>query len=70
MKETFIQECVSILKQSEIKNEIKHLFTPVVEIILNDIYPYIFLSIFYILVSFCLNVAIFVQLLRINKQKE
>ena len=39
MKETIVQQCLEILKKEDIKNELKILFKPVMDII-----PYIYIT--------------------------
>lgn len=63
-KETIIQQCIGILHREDVKTEFKRMITPIVELILADIYPYIYLSLAFILVSFLLHLGIFVLLLR------
>ena len=43
-KQKIIDECVHVLKKPEIKQEIVNLFSPVVSLILKDVYPYIYLA--------------------------
>lgn len=64
IKETFIKQCINILKRSDFKKEIKDSLKPVVDIILVDIYPYIYLSLIFVIISFILHLGIFILLLR------
>ena len=50
----------------KLKNELKQLFKPVIQLILQEIYPYIYLSVLFLLISFFLVLGIFVLLLRNN----
>ena len=56
--------CVSILKREDVKNELKGLLSPLIDLILVDIYPYIYLSLIFVINSFLLHLGIFVLLLR------
>ena len=56
--------CVSILKREDVKNELKGLLSPLIDLILVDIYPYIYLSLIFVIISFLLHVGIFVLLLK------
>ena len=67
IKETIINECMNILKRSDVKSEIKAMFSPIIDMILQEIYPYIFLSMIFVLISFLLILGIFILLLRNNK---
>ena len=67
-KESIIAECVDIIKRDDVKREIKDLFNPIINMILQEIYPYIFLSMIFVIISFMLILGIFILLLR-NKFK-
>ena len=56
--------CVSILKSEDVKNELKGLLSPLIDLILVDIYPYIYLSLIFVIISFLLHLGIFVLLLK------
>ncbi len=63
-KESIINECVSIMKRDDVKSEIKTLLTPLIDLILIQIYPYLYLSLMFVLISFLLHLGIFILLLR------
>jgi hypothetical protein len=67
-KESLITECINIIKRDDIKDEIKDLFRPIIDMILQEIYPYIFLSMLFVIISFMLILGIFILLLRNNKR--
>ena len=60
----FFNKCLDILKQQEVQGEIKAFMKPFIDMILNEIYPYIYLSVLFVLVSFFLILGIFILLLR------
>lgn len=60
----FFNKCLAILKQEEVQREIKAFMKPFINMILNEIYPYIYLSILFVLVSFFLILGIFILLMR------
>jgi len=64
MKHAFIQQCLDILKREDVKDELKLLMRPMIDMILQEIYPYIFLSIIFVFISFLLILGIFILLLR------
>ena len=64
MKEPLIRQCLDILKREDVKTELKNLFRPIIDLILQEIYPYIYLSVLFVLVSFLLILGIFILLLR------
>jgi len=64
IKDTLIQHCLDILKRDDVKSELKNLMKPMINMILQDLYPYIFLSIVFVFISFLLILGIFILLLR------
>jgi hypothetical protein len=67
MKDSLIKQCLDILKTEDVRNEIKILFSPVTDLILYEIYPYIYVIIFLVFLIFILilaNLLILVTLLR------
>lgn len=64
LKESIINECISIMKRDDVKSEIKSLLTPLIDLILIQIYPYLYLSLMFVLISFLLHLGIFILLLR------
>ena len=58
MKDQFIEQCLLILSREDVKKELKELFKP--------IYPYIYLSLIFVIISFLLILGIFYLLLRSN----
>jgi len=55
---------LEVLKRKDVKEDIKELMRPVVDMIIKEIYPYIFLSIVFVFISFLLILGIFILLLR------
>lgn len=55
--------CLDILKREDVKKEIKNLMTPMVDMILIDLYPYIYLSLIFVIISFILHLGIFLLLI-------
>jgi hypothetical protein len=64
MKESIINECLLILKRNDVKEELKNLLSPLINLILVQINPYIYLSLIFVIISFLLHLGIFVLLLR------
>ena len=64
IKETVINECLNILHRKEVKEEFKELMRPLIDMLIKEIYPYIFLSIIFVIISFLLILGIFILLLR------
>ena len=66
MSKTIIDHCINILKREDVKKEIKNMFQPIIDIILQEIYPYIYLSLLFVIISFLLILAIFIIVLQSN----
>jgi len=64
MKERFVNMCLDVLKREDVKKELKNLITPLVDLIFVDIYPYIYLSLIFVVISFILHLGIFILLLK------
>ena len=64
IKEKIIQECVEILGRDDVKEEIKNITRPLIDLILKEIYPYIYISIIFVFISFLLILGILIILLR------
>ena len=67
MRDKLIEQCLDILKRPDVKSEMKIMFSPIVEMIILEIYPYIWLSLVFVIISFLLHLGIFFILLR-NKR--
>ncbi len=64
MKEALIDQCLEILRRNDVKSELKNLMAPLIDMILIELYPYIYLSLIFVIVSFLLHLGIFILLLR------
>ena len=64
LKETIIEQCLEMLKRDDVKSEIKALMRPVIDMLLQQITPYIFLSMTFVFINFLLILGIFILLLR------
>lgn len=64
IKQKFIDELIVLIKHDDVKREIKELFKPIINIIMQNIYPYIYISIILVSISFFLILGIFILLLR------
>jgi len=66
---SILKQCIDILKTDDIRNEIKSLFSPVTDLILYEIYPYIYIIIFLVFLIFVLILAILVILITLLRGK-
>jgi hypothetical protein len=64
IKETIINECLLVLKRDDVKKELKNLLSPLIDLVLFQIYPYLYLSLLFVLISFLLHLGIFILLFR------
>ena len=55
MKNQFISECIDLMKKEEIKDELRNFIRPLLYALIQDIYPYIYISILLVFVSFFLD---------------
>jgi hypothetical protein len=69
MKDSLIKQCLDILKTEDIRNEIKIIFSPVTELILDEIYPYIYVIIFLVFLIFVLILANLLFLITLLRSK-
>ena len=63
------QQCLDILKREDIKNEIKIILKPVIDIILYQINPYIYLTIALIFLIFIMFLSILTILILLLRNK-
>ena len=69
MKNSLIKQCLDILQTDDVRNEIKRLFSPVTDLILYEIYPYIYVLIFLVFLIFILILAILIILIILLRNK-
>jgi len=70
MKDSLVQQCLDILKRDDIKNELNVLSSSVIDFVLYEIKPYVYIAILFIVSMFIMNLAILVMIsiLVCNKQ--
>ena len=65
--EDVVRRCVKVLERDDVRNQIESTVRPVVGIILERLYPYIFVTMALIIIVFGLLVFIFVSLVNMKK---
>ncbi len=70
MKDSLVQQCLDILKREDIKSEIKILFKPILEFILYEISPYIYIILALVFFIFIMILAILVILILLLRNKQ
>jgi hypothetical protein len=70
MKDSLVQQCLDILKREDIKNEFKVLFKPVLEFVLYEINPYIYITVTLVFLIFIMILAILIILIFLLRNKQ
>jgi hypothetical protein len=70
MKESLVQQCLDILKREDIKNEFRMLLKPVIDFILYEINPYIYIIVALVFLIFVMILAILVILIMLLRNKQ
>lgn len=70
MKDTFVQQCLNILKRDDIQNQFKILLKPVIDFILYEINPYIYIIMGLVFLIFIMILAILIILILLLCNKE
>ena len=64
LREKIIEQCLQAMKRDDVKKELKQMFHPVIDMVMQEIYPYIYLSVVFVMISFLLTLGIFIMLIR------
>jgi hypothetical protein len=70
MKDSLVQQCLDILKREDIKNEFKMLLKPVIDFILYEINPYIYITVSLVFLIFIMILAILIILIMVLRNKQ
>jgi hypothetical protein len=70
MKDSLVQQCLDILKREDIKNEFKILFRPILEFVLYEINPYIYITVTLVFLIFIMILAILLILIFLLRNKQ
>jgi hypothetical protein len=66
---SFVQQCLDILKREDIKNEFKMLLKPVIDFILYEINPYVYITVALVFLIFVMILAILILLILMIRNK-
>jgi len=69
MSKSILSQCIDILKSDDVRKEIKNIFSPVTDLILYEIYPYIYLISFLVFLIFIFILAILIILIILLRNK-
>lgn len=64
IKDKLIEECILFLNDKAIRDEMITFFKPLIQMLLIEIYPYIYISMIFVIISFLLILAIFIILIK------
>jgi len=64
MANLLINQCLDILKREDVKKELKNLMKPVIEFLLFEVQPYIYITVFLLFMLFAMTLANMLLLLR------
>jgi len=70
MKDSLVQQCLDILKQDDIKNEFKMLLKPIIDFILYEINPYIYITVALVFLIFIMILVILIILILLLRNKQ
>jgi hypothetical protein len=70
MKESFVQQCLDILKRDDVKNEFKTMLKPLIDFILYEINPYIYITVTLVFLIFIMILAILIILIILLRNKQ
>jgi hypothetical protein len=70
MKDSLVQQCLDILKRDDIKNEFKMLLKPIIDFILYEINPYIYITVALVFLIFIMILAILIILIILLRNKQ
>ena len=70
MKDSLVNQCLDILKRDDIKSEFKMLLKPVIDFILYEINPYIYITVALVFLIFIMILAILIILIILMRNKQ
>jgi hypothetical protein len=70
MKNSIVSQCLDILKRDDIKKEFKLISKPVIDFILYEINPYIYITVFLVFIIFIMILAILIILILLLRNKK
>jgi hypothetical protein len=70
MKDTIVQQCLDILKREYVKNQFKQLLKPIIDFILYESNPYIYIIIVFVFFMFIMILAMLILLVLLIRNKK
>lgn len=69
-KDSVVQQCLDILKRDDVKNEFKLMLKPLIDFILYEISPYIYITVTLVFLIFVMILAILAILISVLRNKQ
>ena len=70
MKDSFAKQCLDILQREDVRNEFKMLLKPIIDFILYEINPYIYMTMALVCLIFFMILAILIILIMILRNRQ
>ena len=70
MKDSLVQQCLDNLKRDDVKNEFKIMLKPLIDFILYEINPYIYITVTLVFLIFVMILAILIILILLLRNKQ
>ena len=70
MKDSLVQQCLDILKRDDVKKEFKLMLKPLIDFILYEINPYIYITVTLVFLIFVMILAILIILILLLRNKQ
>jgi hypothetical protein len=70
MKDSFAKQCLDILQREDVRNEFKMLLKPIIDFILYEINPYIYVTMALVCLIFVMILAILIILIMILRNRQ
>ena len=64
-----VRQCLDVLKRDDIKYELRTLFTPIINVILYELNPYIYITVLLVFIIFIMLLAILTILIYVLRNK-
>lgn len=69
MENSLIKECLEMLNRDDVKTKLKTVFNPLTDIIMYQIYPYVYFILILVFIIFMLILAILILLVSLSRNK-
>jgi hypothetical protein len=69
MKESLVKQCINVLQQEDIKKEFRALLKPILDFILSELNPYIYILLTCVFLLFIMILAILIILIVIIRNR-